>query len=72
MPGDTVSVVRSCAVCGTEIETLSVKKENLFLRARGTVDCPKCGKPQPEARDVAGRIASIVAEIKTHPKSYTR
>ncbi len=72
MPGDTVTVVRSCAVCGTEIETLSVKKENLVLRARGTVECPRCGKPQPERRDVAGRLASIEAEIKTHPKPYTR
>ena len=68
MAGENVDIVRKCSVCGTEIETISVKKENVMLSSRATVYCPKCKAERPEIRDVAGRIESIEKEAETYPK----
>ena len=41
MPVNEVDVVRSCGECGTEIETVSIKKDNLMLSSKALVWCPK-------------------------------
>ncbi len=42
MAGDTVSLVQKCGVCGSELGTLEVKKENMMLFSKGTIWCPQC------------------------------
>ena len=69
MPNDEVNIVRSCGECGTEIETVSIKKDNMMLTSKVQVWCPKCQAERPEVRDVAGRLNSIVNEQQSYPKS---
>ena len=69
MPSNEVNVVRSCGECGTEIETVSVKKDNMMLSTKELVWCPKCQADRPEVRDVAGRLESIEKEQKSYPKA---
>lgn len=67
MAGGDVDIVRKCGVCGTEIETFSVKKENMMLGSSATVMCPKCQTERPEVREVAGRLAAIDKEVASYP-----
>lgn len=67
MPIDEVSVVRRCGECGTEIETLKVKKDNLRLCSDELVWCPRCNAEKPEVRDIAGRQDSIKREQASYP-----
>ena len=69
MPNNEVDVVRSCGECGTEIETLSVKKDNMMLSSKAQVWCPKCQAERPEVLDVAGRLKSIEKEQQSYPKA---
>ncbi len=69
MPINEVNIVRSCGACGTEIETVSVKKDNMMLSTKDRVWCPKCQADRPEVRDVAGRLESIEKEQQSYPKS---
>ena len=69
MPMNEVKIVRSCGVCGTEIETLTIKKDNMMLSTKEKVWCPKCQADRPEVRDVAGRLDSIEKERKSYPKA---
>ncbi len=69
MPTNEVNIVRSCGVCGTEIETLTVKKDNMMLSTKEKVWCPKCQADRPEVRDVAGRLDSIKKEQQSYPKA---
>jgi hypothetical protein len=67
MPIDEVSVIRRCRECGTEIETLRVKKDNMRLCSGELVWCPGCNAEQPEVRDIAGRQDSIKKEQASYP-----
>ncbi len=67
MPIDEVSVIRRCKECETEIETLTVKKDNMRLCSDELVWCPKCNAEKPEVRDIAGRQDSIQREQASYP-----
>lgn len=71
MPIDQVTIVRMCRDCRTEIETITVKKDNMRLFSDEKVDCPKCGTEKPEVRDIAGRRESIRKEQQSYPESPT-
>ena len=68
MPTNEVNVVRSCGECGTEIETVSVKKDNMMLSTKELAWCPKCKVDRPQVLDVAGRLESIEKEQQSYPK----
>ncbi len=69
MPIDEVTIVQSCGECGAEIETFTVKKDNMKLFCEEEVWCPKCQANKPQVRDLAGRLKSIRKEIESYPKS---
>ena len=69
MPINEVDIVRSCGECGTEIETVTTKKDNMMLFSNETLWCPKCQADRPEVRDVAGRLDSIKKEQQSYPKA---
>ncbi|PKB71407.1 MAG: hypothetical protein BZY87_06010 [SAR202 cluster bacterium Io17-Chloro-G6] len=69
MPINEVNIVRSCGECGTEIETMTIKKDNMMLSTKETEWCPKCQAVRPVVRDVAGRLKSIEDEQKSYPKA---
>jgi len=71
MPIDQVTIVRMCRDCGTVIETLTVKKDNMRLFSDEEVWCPKCEANKPEIRDIAGRQESIAKEQQSYPESPT-
>ena len=67
MPINEVIVVSSCGECGTEIETLTVKKDNMMLFTSELAWCSKCQADRPQVRDVAGRLESIEREQQSYP-----
>jgi len=69
MPKNEVDIVSSCGDCGTEIETVSVKKDNMMLFTKELAWCPKCQADRPQVLDVAGRLDSIEKERKSYPKA---
>jgi len=69
MPINEVEVVSSCGECGTEIETITVKKDNMMLFTSELAYCSKCQADRPQVRDVAGRLDSIEQEQKNYPQS---
>ncbi len=69
MPGDEVTVVQLCGKCDSEIDTFTVKKDNLMLTPDEQIWCPKCEENTPEVRDIAGRVASIHNEVASCPKA---
>ncbi len=71
MPIDQVSIVRMCGACRLEIETISVKKDNMRLFVDEKVWCEVCQSEQPEVRDVAGRQETIGLEQRSYPVSPT-
>ena len=68
MPITDVDIVSSCAECGTEIERVSVKKDNMMLFTKELARCPSCNADRPQVRDVAGRLDSIEKEQQSYPK----
>ena len=68
-PIDQVTIVRKCSVCSTEIETMTVKKDNMMLSSRQLVWCPSCDTERPERRDIAGRLETIEQEQASYPPS---
>ena len=68
MPITDVDIVSSCAECGTEIERVSVKKDNMMLFTKELARCPSCDADRPQVRDVAGRLDSIEKEQLSYPK----
>jgi Zn finger protein HypA/HybF involved in hydrogenase expression len=68
MPIDEVKIVRMCQECRTEIETMTVKQDNMRLFSDELVWCPKCQAEKPEVRDVAGRRSAIQKEQGSYPK----
>lgn len=71
MPIDSVAVVRLCGGCRAEIETLTVKKDNMRLFVDAEVWCEVCQCQQPEVRDIAGRLETIRSEQQSYPESPT-
>ena len=67
--GDEVTLLRVCGRCGAELETFSVRKENMMLCSRELVWCPHCQAETPELRDIAGRRESIRQELATYAKN---
>lgn len=70
MPGiDQVTIVRKCSVCATEIETMTVKKDNMMLSSKALIWCPGCEAELPEQRDIAERLETIEREQASYPPS---
>ena len=70
MPGiDQVTIVRKCSVCATEVETMTVKKDNMMLSSRALIWCPGCEAELPEQRDIAERLETIEREQASYPPS---
>jgi hypothetical protein len=69
MPITEVEIVSSCGECGTEIETVTVKKDNMMLFTNEQAWCSKCQADRPQVRDVAGRLSTIEAEQQSYPKA---
>ena len=61
-----MTVVQSCGECGEELGTFDVKKDNMMLMTTETIWCPKCQADTKEARDLAGRSASIQQEQNSY------
>ncbi len=71
MPGiDQVSIIRRCSVCANEIETVTVKKDNMMLSSRALVWCASCDQERPERRDIADRLDTIREEQGSYPPSH--
>ena len=69
MPINEVEIVSSCAECGTEFETVTVKKDNMMLTTDEQVWCSKCQADRSQVRDMAGRLKSIEEEQQSYPKA---
>ena len=69
MAGDMVQVRQMCGICGSELGTFEVKKENLMLSSKAFIWCPNCQKDTPEIRDMVGRLNIIEEEAASMPKS---
>ena len=69
MPISEVTVLRICGKCHLELETFTVKKDNLRLFSDQLVWCPKCQAEQPEVLDVAGRGEAIKKEQASYPEN---
>ena len=68
-PIDQVNIVRSCSVCSTEVETITVKKDNMMLSSSAPIWCPNCEVEVPERRDIADRLVTIRQEQESYPPS---
>jgi len=69
MPITEVDITSSCAECGAEIETVTVKKDNMMLFTEEQAWCSNCQAERSQVRDVAGRIKSIEEEQQSYPKA---
>ena len=69
MPITEVTLVRICGKCHLEVETFTVKKDNLRLFSDQSVWCPNCQADQPEVLDVAGRSEAIKKEQSSYPEN---
>ena len=69
-PIDQVTIIRKCSVCTTEIETITVKKDNMMLASRALLWCPECESDRPERRDIAERMETIREEQASYPPSH--
>ena len=69
MPITEVNITSFCAECGAEIETVTVKKDNMMLFTDNQAWCPECQVDRPQVRDVAGRLESIESEQGSYPKA---
>ena len=58
-PIDSVTILRSCSVCAAEIETMTVKKDNMMLSSKALLWCDACGAERPERRDIVDRLETI-------------
>ena len=66
---DQVTVVTTCAVCAAEIETNTVKKDNMMLSSKALVWCPACSAERPQRRDIVDRLETIAEEQASYPQS---
>lgn len=71
MPGiSEVTIIRRCSVCASEIETMTVKKDNMMLSSRALLWCAVCDEERPERRDIADRLDTIQQEQESYPPSH--
>ena len=68
MPGDMINIVQLCRECGSEVGSISEKKENMMLSTVDHVWCERCNAVMPASRDVAARLKSIEREVETYPR----
>ncbi|PKB83135.1 MAG: hypothetical protein BZY88_02825 [SAR202 cluster bacterium Io17-Chloro-G9] len=69
-PSNTdITVVQTCGVCNFEIDSYTVKLDNLMLVSKEQIWCPKCQASRPEVRVVAGRRDAVTKEQASYPKS---
>ncbi len=68
-PIDQVNILRSCSVCSAEVETMTVKKDNMMLSSRALIWCTICDAEVPEKRDIVGRLDTIRLEQESYPPS---
>ena len=66
MPADELTVAQKCGVCGADVGTFTVKKDNMMLMSKATVWCPACQADRPEVRELVGRLQAIENEKKTY------
>ena len=66
---DQVTIIRRCSVCSTDIETITVKKDNMMLSSRVPLWCPSCEIEHPERRDIVDRLETIRHEQASYPQS---
>ena len=69
MPINEVDITSSCGECGTEIETVTVKKDNMMLFTKEQAWCSNCQSDRPQVRDVTGRLKSIDEVQHSYPKA---
>ncbi len=69
MPINEVEIVSSCAECGTECETMTVKKDNMMLTIKELAWGAKCQADRPQVRDVVGRLKSVGEDQQSYPKA---
>lgn len=69
-PIDQVTIMRSCSACSSEIETITVKKDNMMLSSKAPIWCPGCDSEQPERRDIADRMDTVRLEQSSYPPSH--
>ena len=71
MPGiDQVTIIRRCSFCTNEIETMTVKKDNMMLSSRALVWCSSCEEDRPERRDIVDREDTVQREQASYPPSH--
>ena len=68
MPGDLIDIVQLCKTCGSEVGSISEKKENMMLATVDFLWCERCNAVMPASRDVAARLKSIEREVETYPR----
>ena len=66
MPENELTIVQTCGICGSELGTFTVKKDNMMLMSKELVWCPSCQADRPEVRDLAGRHFAIQKEQQTY------
>ncbi len=69
MPISEVTLVRICGKCHLEVETFTVKKDNLRLFSDQSVWCHNGQADQPEVLDLAGRDEAIKKEQASYPEN---
>ena len=72
LPKPDVTVLRRCGVCHCEIDSYTVKLDNLMLVSREEIWCPDCQAPCPELREVAGKGRRWKRRRPPIPKSCRR
>ena len=68
MPGEMIDILQLCKECGSEVGTISEKKENMMLATVDHVWCERCQAEMPASRDIAGRLNSISREADSYPR----
>ena len=68
MPSDEMTVAQLCGKCNRQVDTFTVKKDNLMLTSKEQIWCPHCQENTPEVRDISGRLEKIKQEQESYPK----
>ena len=69
LPTSDITVLQTCSVCKFQIDSFTVKLDNLLLASKEEIWCAKCQADQPELREVAGRREAIAKEQASYPKN---
>ena len=68
-PNTEITVTQTCGVCDFEIDSYTIKLDNLLLVTTDQIWCPRCEAHRPEVRQVAGRRDAIAKEQASYPKN---